>query len=130
MLLLKEDDKSGTGLNLLGEASMVSYKNGGEEASSYALLRGFGTGAMKEEERLQGLALRSYAPLQAHFLRRLIQLRQRRTACAQQSPVDPWLLAVLDRAVYATYRDCVEMGLGEEARRVLARGVEETRSDN
>lgn len=82
------------------------------------------------EGSAQGLALKSYTPLQAHFLLRLIQLRQRRATYVQHPQAESWLVAVMDRALYATYLDCLEAGLAAAAKKVLTQGMTESRADN
>lgn len=48
-------------------------------------------------------------------LRRLIRLRQE-----YRDDLNPLGLRLLDRAIYATYRDCIEYGAGDEARPLVA----------
>lgn len=47
-------------------------------------------------------------------LRRLIWLRR---SCVGQ--LDDSILRVLDRSIYSTYCDCLEMGVADEARQLL-----------
>lgn len=61
----------------------------------------------------------SYSPLQLHFLRRLNRLlRLRREQSAQLNPEG---VRLIDRAIYSTYCDAVDVGVAEEAQRLLQR---------
>lgn len=51
-------------------------------------------------------------------LRRLIWLRR---SCVGQ--LDDSVLKVLDKSIYSTYCDCLEQGVGEEARQLLKQGA-------
>jgi hypothetical protein len=58
-----------------------------------------------------------YSSLQLHFLRRLnylLCLRQQ-----QRTHLKPAGLRLLDRAIFATYRDCTAQGVLAEAEKVL-----------
>ncbi len=63
--------------------------------------------------------LKSYSPLQVFFLYRLTQLLKKRRETASVLPKGDWRLRLLNKALYSTYRDCVELGVGDEARRLL-----------
>ncbi|MBM3204292.1 hypothetical protein FJZ55_10370 [Candidatus Woesearchaeota archaeon] len=63
---------------------------------------------------------RTYSAVQTFFLRRLERLvRVDRDLATSLSP-DDWRLRLLRRSTYATYYECLELGLGEEARQVLS----------
>ncbi len=51
-------------------------------------------------------------------LRRLIWLRR---SCVGQ--LDDAILKVLDRSIYSTYCDCLELGVGDDARKLLKQAV-------
>jgi hypothetical protein len=58
-----------------------------------------------------------YSSLQLHFLRRLnylLRLRQQ-----QKAQLKPAGLRLLDRAIFATYRDCTAQGISAEAEKVI-----------
>jgi len=58
-----------------------------------------------------------YSSLQLHFLRRLnylLRLRQQ-----QKAQLKPAGLRLLDRAIFATYRDCTAEGISAEAEKVI-----------
>jgi hypothetical protein len=65
--------------------------------------------------------LRSYTPMQLHFLQRLAHLvKQRREHIHLLQPTD-WKMRLINKALYSTYRDCVAEGVGEEAKQILER---------
>lgn len=51
------------------------------------------------------------------FLLRLRRLTWLRRSCVGQ--IDDSILKVLDKSIYSTYCDCVELGVGDEARQLL-----------
>jgi hypothetical protein len=60
-----------------------------------------------------------YSPLQLHFLRRLnrlLRLRSEQTAELNEDGV-----RLIDRAIYSTYCDAVDLGVAEEAQKLLHR---------
>ncbi len=64
--------------------------------------------------------LKSYSPLQLFFLWRLSYLqKQRREFINVLEPTD-WRMRALNKALYSTYRDCVDAGVGEEAKLLIA----------
>jgi hypothetical protein len=58
-----------------------------------------------------------YTVMQAHFLDRLERLLRLRNAA--DSRLEPWQARLLVRAIYSTYRDCLELGLADQARSIL-----------
>jgi len=74
-----------------------------------------------------GSNLKSYSPTQLHFLMRLSHLqRQRRDMVnvADASGAD-WHLRLVNKALYSTFRDCEDLGVGEEARLLMAQQTPE-----
>jgi hypothetical protein len=61
----------------------------------------------------------SYSPLQLHFLRRLNRLLRLRQE--QRAELNSEGLRLIDRAIYATYCDACDVGVAEEAQRLLRR---------
>ncbi|HUF52195.1 MAG TPA: hypothetical protein VMR52_00290 [Dehalococcoidia bacterium] len=61
----------------------------------------------------------SYSPLQRHFLERLNRLLSLRADQVNQLNEDGLLL--IDRTIYSTYCDAVDMGVADEAQRMLHR---------
>ena len=63
----------------------------------------------------------SFSPLQTYFLRRLNRLLHLRTEQSGQLNDDG--LRLIDRAIYSTYCDAVDLGVTEEAQGLLHRSV-------
>ena len=61
----------------------------------------------------------AYAPLQLHFLRRLNRLLRLRREQSGQLNGDG--VRLLDRAIYSTYCDAVDLGVAAEAQKLLHR---------
>jgi hypothetical protein len=59
----------------------------------------------------------SYSPLQLHFLRRLNRLLRLRREQSAELNVDG--VRLIDRAIYATYCDASDVGVTEEAQKLL-----------
>jgi hypothetical protein len=71
-----------------------------------------------------GTNLKSYTPTQLFFLMRLSFLqRQRRETVNLLDPSD-WRMRLVNKALYSTYRDCVEQGVGDEAKLLMAQQAE------
>jgi hypothetical protein len=60
-----------------------------------------------------------YSSLQAYFLNRLERLLRQRYE--QRHLLASEALRILDRAIYSTYCDCLDLGVGSEAQRLLRR---------
>jgi hypothetical protein len=60
-----------------------------------------------------------YSPLQLHFLRRLNRLLRLRADQSAQLNEDG--VRLIDRAVYSTYCDAVDLGVAEEAQKLVHR---------
>jgi hypothetical protein len=76
---------------------------------------------------LQGTEDR-YSSLQFHFLRRLNRLLRLRQQ--QREHLKPEGLRLLDRAIFATYRDCTAAGVLAEAQRVVQSAGSHTSAGN
>ncbi|MFN3974708.1 MAG: hypothetical protein ACK4K2_05485 [Dehalococcoidia bacterium] len=63
--------------------------------------------------------VQAYTPLQAYFLQRLVRLVHLRQSSAETLAREPWLRRALDKAIYSTFLDCAELGIGAEARLIL-----------
>lgn len=61
----------------------------------------------------------SYSPLQLHFLRRLNRLLRLRQD--QGSELNGEGVRLIDRAIYSTYCDASDVGVAEEAQKLLRR---------
>ena len=64
--------------------------------------------------------LKSYTPLQLFFLWRLSFLQKQRREYTNVLDANSWQMRGLNKALYSTYRDCVEEGVGEEAKLLIA----------
>jgi hypothetical protein len=69
-----------------------------------------------------------YSSLQLHFLRRLNRLLRLREQ--QRTQLKPKGLRLLDRAIFAAYRDCAAEGVSTEAQEVLQSVGSRTSADN
>jgi len=63
----------------------------------------------------------SFSPLQTHFLGRLNRLLRLRAEQSRQLNEDGLLL--IDRSIYATYCDAVDLGVADEAQKLLHRSA-------
>ncbi|MCS7276084.1 MAG: hypothetical protein NZ695_03610 [Dehalococcoidia bacterium] len=70
----------------------------------------------KEVEGVRGGEGR-YSNLQSYFLGRLERLLRQRYE--HQDLLSPEAVRLLDRAIYSTYCDCLDLGVGSEAQRLL-----------
>ena len=61
----------------------------------------------------------SYSPLQLYFLRRLNRLLRTRQEQIRELNSDG--LRLIDRAIYSTYCDTCDLGITEEAQKLLRR---------
>jgi hypothetical protein len=61
----------------------------------------------------------SHSPLQLHYLRRLNRMLRLRSEQTRQLNEDG--VRLLDRAIYSTYCDAVDLGVTGEAQRLLHR---------
>jgi hypothetical protein len=61
----------------------------------------------------------TYSPLQLHFLRRLNRLLRLRADQSGQLNEDG--LRLIDRAIYSTYCDAVDVGVATDAQRLVQR---------
>jgi hypothetical protein len=62
---------------------------------------------------------------QTLFLRRLEDLLEKRQLHTGLHPDGDWRRRLIDKALYSTYRDCLDLSVGDEARELLQRGREE-----
>ncbi len=64
-------------------------------------------------------AAKAYSPIQMHFLARLRRLDGVRGQLDALPARDPFMKKLVDRGIFATYRDCMDEGIGDEARQIL-----------
>ena len=69
-------------------------------------------------DELQG-SVQTYTPLQMHFLARLQRLRDAKQEIDQYGDSDPFMKKLVERGLFATYRECVDEGVAVEARHLL-----------
>ncbi len=62
--------------------------------------------------------LKSYSPTQLHFLMRLSHLQRQRRESVLES--GDWRMRLINKALYSTYRDCEVLGVGDEAKLLMA----------
>ena len=65
-------------------------------------------------------SLKSYSPTQLHFLMRLSHLQKQRRETLNVLDSSDWRMRLIHKGLYSTYRDCVELGVGDEARLLMA----------
>ncbi len=65
--------------------------------------------------------LPAYTPLQLHSLMRLRDLLRKREEVGDSLKSGDWRLRLLDKAIYSTYRDCLELGVGNDAKALFGR---------
>lgn len=64
--------------------------------------------------------LRSYTPTQLFFMTRLASLVKQRRELVNTLDASDWRRKLLDKALYSTFLDCFEEGVGDEAKGLLA----------
>ena len=80
----------------------------------------------QNKDSLLGLAeggvssgLKSYSPTQLFFLMRLSYLQRQRRECINVLDTHDWRMRLLNKALYSTFQDCGEAGVGDEAKLLL-----------
>ncbi len=66
-----------------------------------------------------GGSLRGYTPFQTLYLLRLQSLITKKQQAAGRMEPRDWRLKLLDKALYSTYRSCVDLNIADEARNLL-----------
>lgn len=96
---------------------MAGYEQRGDAAAH------FGSGQNITREGLVssvGRDMRSYNEQQLFFLVRISYMAKQRSEFASTMDGSDWRMRLLNKAQYSTYRDCVELGVGDEAKRFIA----------
>ncbi len=70
--------------------------------------------------QVQTGGLRSYTPTQLFFMTRLSWLMRQRRELLNTLDANDWRRRALDKALYSTFLDCTEEGVGDEAKGLLA----------
>ncbi len=64
--------------------------------------------------------IRTYTLLQEHYLLRLVRLMHERDELKKiPASRDGWLLRLCDRGIYATFKECNDVGIKDEALALL-----------
>ncbi len=70
--------------------------------------------------------LKSYSPTQLHFLMRLSHLQRQRRETVNLLDAGDWRMRLIHKALYSTFCDCEELGVGEEAKLLMAQQAQAT----
>ncbi len=70
-----------------------------------------------------GTTLKPYSPLQLLFLLRLVRMLRLKQKHDSPEGSDARLVDLLNKAIYSTFCDCLEQGVGSEARSLMAKSV-------
>ncbi len=70
--------------------------------------------------------LKSYSPTQLHFLMRLSHLQRQRRETVNLLDQGDWRMRLIHKALYSTFRDCEELGVGDEAKLLMVQGEQTT----
>ncbi|MBI4212929.1 MAG: hypothetical protein HY534_01350 [Chloroflexi bacterium] len=70
--------------------------------------------------QVQTGGLRSYSPTQLFFLTRLSWLIRQRRELINTLDVSDYRAKLLNKALYSSFLDCVEEGVGDDAKNLLA----------
>ncbi|MHB1132650.1 MAG: hypothetical protein ACYC4L_09720 [Chloroflexota bacterium] len=80
------------------------------------------SGADNGNERAAGLVpTGAHNPTQAFFLARMERLLRLVDEYATLLKAEDWETRLLQKAIYSSYCDCVQLGVGAQARELLAR---------
>lgn len=71
---------------------------------------------------------RPYSPVQLLFLLRLARLLRQKQEYTNVLPANDWRLRLLNKAIYSTYCDCIEQGIGDDAKALFERDKATNRS--
>src|SRR5207237_5843319 len=77
-----------------------------------------------------GSNLKSYSPTQLHFLMRLSHLQHQRKEIINDADAGDWHMRLVNKALYSTWGDCNDLGVGEEARLLMAQPAPERINSN
>lgn len=80
------------------------------------LIAGFGG---TEEGSCEGTGVKAYSAIHVYFLARLRRLEGMRCQMDSLPARDPFTKKLIDHGLFATYRECMDEGVGSEARRIL-----------
>ena len=69
-----------------------------------------------------GTGVSDRSPIQSFFMARLQHLMEQRGRYANLVGPEDWRSKLIARALYSSYRDLADLGLTDEARKILERG--------
>lgn len=72
------------------------------------------------QEEIEMPSERDYNALQSLFLSRLVRLLRQRRDYATVLGADDWRMKLVNKAIYSTFCDCLELGVADEARALFA----------
>ena len=75
-----------------------------------------------------GPNLKSYSPTQLFFLMRLSYLQRQRRETQNLFDANAWQTRLINKALYSTFRDCEEQGVGQEAKLLMTQQGTDQRS--
>ncbi len=78
-------------------------------------------GRQPADNSLRSANLHTYTPLQLHSLIRLRDLLRKREEVGDNLKSGDWRLRLLGKAIYSTYRDCLELGVRDDAKALFDR---------
>ncbi len=76
----------------------------------------------QDQNRIQqsgSTSVGAYSPMQLLFLMRLARLLRERQEWLDRLRTDDWRIRLLHKSIYSSFMDCVELGVGEDARNLF-----------
>lgn len=73
----------------------------------------------EQEPTYDSRTAKAYSLIQMHFLARLRRLDGVRLQLSSSPARDPFMKKLVDRGLFATYRECMDEGVGPEAKQIL-----------
>ena len=77
---------------------------------------------MTTKQGTGGTSVGDRSPIESLFLARLSHLIEQRGRYSELVGPEDWRSKLIARALYSSYRDLADLGLGDEARKILERG--------
>ena len=75
--------------------------------------------ASEAQRRPNPRSVGAYSSIQTHFLARLQGLEEARRQLDALPAQDPFMRKLVGRGLFATYLECIDVGVGCEARQIL-----------
>ena len=76
----------------------------------------------QDQNRLQSsgsTSVGAYSPMQLLFLMRLARMLRERQEWLDRLRSDDWRVRLMHKSIYSSFLDCVELGVGEDARNLF-----------